>query len=171
MEEHDDHNTQESISKSFISDGKEVAETLVKYGKNRVLHCICKLEKKKYKPGDHLPIQISVENDTKKEVKSIRVSLHKTAVTKRRTDKKGKEKVTWGKSELIPDSDQEYFEGARFPLPPFTNWHGEIKYPLPGSLPDTSSDLEYELVFEFPTPSLLREHSPKAVIPVYIQNP
>jgi len=167
-EHSEDEELQEEVSKSFIADGNEVGETLVKYGANE-MHFKCTVRKKAWRPGSTVPITVSIKNETKKEVKSIRLALFNTVLLKR-TSKKGKLKEKWGKPELTPDSEQEYFEGARFPLPPSTDFHGEIKFPLPERLADSGDKLTYELVFEFPTSGFLTDHHTKVRIPIQIDN-
>jgi len=177
---------------SFISDGKELAETTLKF-RSKPLHLVCSVVNRPWPPGCQLIVNVKILNESIKRIKSIRMTLHKIKAKPEKTKKKDKEKdkekekekekkkpkvekeIKWEKPITVGEK-QEYFMGARFPLPPFTNYYGDIRFPLPSKscLEDSSPTVKYELVIEFPMSRYMAvngvDTKAKCVVPLIIDS-
>eukprot|EP01089_Gocevia_fonbrunei_P018207 TRINITY_DN610_c0_g1_i1.p1 TRINITY_DN610_c0_g1~~TRINITY_DN610_c0_g1_i1.p1 ORF type:complete len:184 (-),score=32.76 TRINITY_DN610_c0_g1_i1:98-649(-) len=142
-------------SSSYIGGTKETI-TVVKKRGGKPIKLIVSREKKKNFGGESIPIEVEIVNDTNKGIKSIDAWLQ-TVV------KDGK-KI---KIEKV-GSHQQYFQGARFPLPGCLGYKGEVVYPLPKDLFPTSDELRHELVVDLPYAGRVKTQHLRAFIPILI---
>jgi len=159
-----DDEEHEVESRSFISDGREIGECKLKV-RGKPLQCISSIVKQKWRPGDVVPVQVKVSNETNRSIKSIQVCLYTTKV---KPVKKVNEKKKWAKP-IKSGTEEEYFEGARFPLPGYTDFHGEIKYTLPTEISNTDEDTYHCLVCVFPFKSLIKDSHARIELPIHIE--
>jgi len=92
--------------------------------------------------GNSVTVHVTINNDSPKQIKSIEAHVR---VFKGKTKKSGG-KIKRPKPKALEGSEQEFFQGARFPLQGNISYEGEISYPIPKKLEATNAELEYELV-------------------------
>jgi len=115
-------------SSSHVSEG--VAKTEVKktyFGSSDTLTFSCSVPSAAVSAGSQLDVRVEIKNDSPKTVKSIEAWLR---VYKGKPKGKGK-KVKRPKPKKMESTEQEYFQGARFPLQGYVSYEGVIAYPLP----------------------------------------
>jgi hypothetical protein len=95
------------------------------------IHLTVSIPVKEFCSGERVRVEVLLDNESKTAVKSLEFAVQ--------TLTNGKKKIS---------SQQEYFQGARFPLPSYTEYRGVIEYPLP-KLPNTSESITHELVVGF----------------------
>ena len=99
------------------------------------------IDDKHYAPGDKVDVRIEVVNDTKRKLKMIEAHLETVKVVDHLLKKKIVEKS---------GTDQEYYQGARFPLEGRLNYEGNVHYPLPKELLPTEDKTVHHLVVGVP---------------------
>lgn len=100
---------------------------------------------------------VIISNQTKREIKAIEAWLLTT-----RKDGKKKPKVEKA------GSHQQYFQGARFPLPGGVDYDGAVGYPLPKDLEATTDSVSHAIVISLPFTGALRGGVLKAVLPLKV---
>jgi hypothetical protein len=118
-----------------------------------------------FKKESSVEVKVKITNESAKQVKSIQCWVR---VFKGATKGKGK-KAKRPKPRQLPDSEQEYFQGARFPLQGMVSYEGTFSYPLPKNLESTTSTLEYELVLNFDVSGALGWSHVQAFLPLPIK--
>jgi len=154
-------------SKSHVAEGR--AKTEVKktfFGSADSLTFECSMASGAVKAGSNLEVHVVIKNDSPKSVKSIEAWLR---VFKGKPKGKGK-KVRRPKPKKMDGTEQEYFQGARFPLQGHVGYDGTITYPLPKKLDGTSEILEYELVVNFDVSGTIGWNHVQAFLPVQVKD-
>eukprot|EP01088_Endostelium_zonatum_P004590 TRINITY_DN15897_c0_g1_i1.p1 TRINITY_DN15897_c0_g1~~TRINITY_DN15897_c0_g1_i1.p1 ORF type:complete len:183 (-),score=44.01 TRINITY_DN15897_c0_g1_i1:87-635(-) len=125
--------------------------------------------------GQTITIQIEIENNTNKSIKEIDAQLVAVNLDDEDYVKKSKKKRTPKEEQQdyrkIPRTTigtvQQYFQGARFPLPASTGYTGEITYPIPTAY-KTSDFVAHELVITLPYKKKLLVAKLTARVPLVI---
>jgi len=147
-------------SKSHVAEGR--AKTEVKKGKDMVFEC--DMASGAVTAGSTVDVHVVIKNESPKSVKSIQAWIR---VFKGKPKGKGK-KVKRPKPKKMEETEQEYFQGARFPLPPHVGYEGNVSFPLPKKLEPTSETTEYELVLNFDVSAALGWSHIHAYLPLII---
>jgi len=122
------------------------------------------IENKSYKPASTVEIHVKVANNSKQEVKSIQVVLRTyRGLPKKKGSKKKLPKPT------VTGTDQEYFQGARFPLGAFQDYSGTVTYTLPEGLSSSAEDVKHELLLTFPVPKRIGHHQVRVALEIPIK--
>ena len=153
-------------SKSHVAEGR--AKTEVKktfFGSSDVLVFECDMASGAVAAGSNIDVHVCIKNDSPKTVKSIDAWLR---VFKGKPKGKGK-KVKRPKPKKVDGTEQEFFQGARFPLPSHVGYDGNISFPLPKKLEATSETVEYEIVLQFDVSATLGWNHVQAFLPVVIK--
>lgn len=80
---------------------------------------------------------------------------------------KGK-KVKRPKPKKLENTEQEYFQGARFPLQGWVDYDGDVSFPIPDSITKTKEDTAYELVVNFDVSGAIGSAHVQAFLPITI---
>jgi len=119
-----------------------------------------------FKPESQVEIKVKITNESAKQVKSIQAWIRVFKGAKKGKGKKAKRP----KPKKLNDSDQEYFQGARFPLQGHVSYEGVINYPLPKKLEATSNTLEYEIVLNWDVSGAIGWSHVQAFLPLPIKD-
>ncbi|KAL6080624.1 hypothetical protein QOT17_000261 [Balamuthia mandrillaris] len=157
------------LAETRVSGDKITTEVKKKFFNSKdYLNFTCSIGQGPYKPGDKVEVFVKIENSASNQVKSIQAYLQtykgvpKPAKKEGGKPKRGKPKKT--------GTDQEYFQGARFPLDGYVDYEGSIHYPLPKKLEETAEDTEHELLLIFDVKKTIGYYHIKAPLPVHVSN-
>jgi hypothetical protein len=116
--------------------------------------------------GSNVEIRVKIVNDSPKQIKSVQAWMQ---VFKGKKKGKGP-KAKRPKPRRMEGTDQEFFQGARFPLPPNVGYEGAVVFPLPKKLEETSDSLEYELVMNIDVSAAFGWNHIQACLPIPIRD-
>eukprot|EP01089_Gocevia_fonbrunei_P004711 TRINITY_DN14757_c0_g1_i1.p1 TRINITY_DN14757_c0_g1~~TRINITY_DN14757_c0_g1_i1.p1 ORF type:complete len:166 (+),score=33.28 TRINITY_DN14757_c0_g1_i1:114-611(+) len=146
------------IEKSFIHGGRETTEIVKKVSGKR-MKLVISIPKKSYSVGSSVVVDIEIENETKREIKEIGAFLQTTQKDGTKKDKKAKPQQS--------GTTQQYFQGARFPLPGPLGYKGEVSYPVP-HVPNSSDENIHQLVITCPYRTGLTTRHLTAILPITV---
>jgi len=109
--------------------------------------------------GDSIQLHVLINNQSPKQVKSIQAWLREY----KGKFKKSGGKVKRPKPKKREDTEQEYFQGARFPLMGHVSYEGDISFPLPKGLESSSNELAYDIVVNFDVSGIKWKHIPISI--------
>jgi len=158
----DDDREDVTSAKSIVQGGQISATAVKKYhGKKHITSKVW-INDQNYKPSAGITLNIKIQNECDKTVKSIQAVLQTTEVITEGKKKKKKKPVQAGKHE-------EWYQGARFPLDGYTDYEGTVVYTLPSALPDSSDVVIHELVVQFDVKKRIGYHHIKLILPLTIR--
>jgi len=152
-------------SKSHVAGGKaksEVKKTW--FGSSDQLLIEVSIPSISVKPGGSVDIHVNIKNQSSKTVKSIQAWLRVFAGLPKGKGKKAKRP----KPKKMDNTEQEYFQGARFPLQGWVDYDGDVSFPIPDSLSKSKEDTAYELVLNFDVAGAIGSAHVQAFLPITI---
>eukprot|EP01087_Luapelamoeba_hula_P011931 TRINITY_DN3312_c0_g1_i1.p1 TRINITY_DN3312_c0_g1~~TRINITY_DN3312_c0_g1_i1.p1 ORF type:complete len:262 (+),score=80.08 TRINITY_DN3312_c0_g1_i1:38-787(+) len=146
--------------------GEDSVKTLVKKSGGGEITFEAWAPRGPFRADSGVEIKVKIHNESKKSVRSIKAWIRVFKGPKKGKGKKAKRPSP----KLLPDSEQEYFQGARFPLAGFVSYEGTFTFPLPKKLEATTSTLEYELVLNFDVSGAIGWSKVQAFLPLPIRD-
>jgi len=117
------------------------------------------------KPGSGLEVRVNIINEANKQVKSIKVCMREFRGKTKGSGKKAKRP----KPKRLPETAQEFFQGARFPLQGMVSYEGSFVYPIPKGLESSTDTLAYEVVLTFGVSATLGWNHVTIALPVTLR--
>jgi len=152
-------------SKSHVAGGKaksEVKKTW--FGSSDQLLIEVTISSISVKPSGSVDIHVNIKNQSSKAVKSIQAWLRVFAGLPKGKGKKAKRP----KPKKMDHTEQEYFQGARFPLQGWVDYDGDVTFPIPDTIGKTKEDTAYELVLNFDVSGAIGNAHVQAFLPITI---
>jgi len=166
----DDEEKKFGATKSVMQGNKETVEVSKKL-KNHEMLLRISFNQVIYQPDSPAVLQVEIKNDTTKTLKMIQMWMEICEVIKRK-------KKTFYKPTRLDCSFQEFYQGARFPLPAGLSYADKIVYPIPPladlkkkintSKKKEKAKYEFRLVVDIPYGRKLAEKHIRAYIPLKI---
>jgi len=121
----DDGDSPRGVSQSTIVGGKQRFEVFKKLDGKKGVQLVITFSGKAV-AGSNVTLDLAIDNKTGKEIKEIMVKLESLSA-----DKVNKKKKIKDSDYVVTGTLQQYFQGARFPLPGNCDYKGEVVYPIP----------------------------------------
>eukprot|EP01088_Endostelium_zonatum_P000723 TRINITY_DN10968_c0_g1_i1.p1 TRINITY_DN10968_c0_g1~~TRINITY_DN10968_c0_g1_i1.p1 ORF type:complete len:174 (-),score=42.88 TRINITY_DN10968_c0_g1_i1:70-591(-) len=119
------------------------------------------IDDRTYKAGEKVEVRVEIVNDTKRKLKMIEAHLETIKIVDHLLKKKTVEKS---------GTDQEYYQGARFPLEGRLNYEGTVNYPLPEHALPSEDKIIHHLVVGVPYATTLGWGKVSVPITVHVES-